>query len=38
VAVTRAFSKLREDGALELEDRRIVVKDLDALKKLAEDK
>ena len=38
VAVTRAFSKLREDGTLELEDRRIVVKDMDALKKLAEDK
>jgi CRP/FNR family transcriptional regulator, cyclic AMP receptor protein len=38
VAVTRAFSKLREDGALELEDRRIVVKDIDALKKLAEDR
>ena len=38
VAVTRAFSKLREDGALKLEDRRIVVKDIDALKKLAEDR
>jgi CRP/FNR family transcriptional regulator, cyclic AMP receptor protein len=38
VAVTRAFSKLREDGALELEDRRIVIKDIDGLKKLAEDR
>jgi CRP/FNR family cyclic AMP-dependent transcriptional regulator len=36
VAVTRALSKLREAGAVELEDRRIVVKDLDALKELAE--
>jgi CRP-like cAMP-binding protein len=36
VAVTRAFRKLEEDGALELEDRRIVVRDLDALKNLAE--
>jgi len=36
VAVTKAFSKLREDGAVELEDRRIVVKDLDALRELAE--
>src|SRR5215207_719877 len=36
VAVTRAFSKLREDGAVELEDRRIVVKDLDALRVVAE--
>jgi CRP/FNR family transcriptional regulator, cyclic AMP receptor protein len=36
VAVTRALSKLREDGAVELEDRRIVVKDIDALKELAE--
>jgi CRP/FNR family transcriptional regulator, cyclic AMP receptor protein len=36
VAVTRALSKLREDGAVELEDRRIVVNDLDALKELAE--
>jgi len=36
VAVTRALSKLREDGAVELEDRRIVVKDLDALREVAE--
>jgi CRP/FNR family transcriptional regulator, cyclic AMP receptor protein len=37
VAVTRAFSKLREEGAVELEDRRVVVKDIDALKELAEE-
>ena len=36
VAVTRAFRKLEEDGAVELKDRRIVVKDIDALKVLAE--
>ena len=36
VAVTRAFRKLEEGGAIELEDRRVVVKDLDALKALAE--
>ena len=36
VAVTRAFRKLEEGGAVELEDRRIVVKDMDALKELAE--
>jgi CRP/FNR family transcriptional regulator, cyclic AMP receptor protein len=36
VAVTRAFRKLEEGGAVELEDRRIVVKDMDALKDLAE--
>ena len=36
VAVSRAFSKLRESGAVETRDRRIVVKDLDALKGLAE--
>jgi len=36
VAVTRAFRKLEEGGALELKDRRIVVKDIDALKELAE--
>jgi CRP/FNR family cyclic AMP-dependent transcriptional regulator len=36
VAVTRAFRKLEEAGAVELEDRRIVVKDLDALKDIAE--
>jgi CRP/FNR family transcriptional regulator, cyclic AMP receptor protein len=36
VAVTRAFRKLEEAGAVDLEDRRIVVRDLDALKELAE--
>src|SRR5829696_687807 len=36
VAVTRAFRKLEEGGAVELRDRRIVVKDMDALKELAE--
>ena len=36
VAVSRAFSKLRASGAVETGDRRIVVKDLDALKALAE--
>ncbi len=36
VAVTRAFRKLEEAGAVELKDRRIVVKDLDALKELSE--
>jgi CRP/FNR family transcriptional regulator, cyclic AMP receptor protein len=36
VAVTRAFRKLEEGGAVELEERRIVVKDMDALKELAE--
>jgi CRP/FNR family transcriptional regulator, cyclic AMP receptor protein len=36
VAVTRAFRKLEESGAVELKDRRIVVKDIDALKALAE--
>jgi len=36
VAVTRAFRKLEEGGAVKLKDRRIVVKDLDALKDLAE--
>ena len=36
VAVSRAFSKLRESGAVETRDRRIFVKDLDALKGLAE--
>ena len=36
VAVTRAFRKLEEGGAVELKERRIVVKDLDALKELAE--
>jgi CRP/FNR family transcriptional regulator, cyclic AMP receptor protein len=36
VAVTRAFRKLEEKGGVELKDRRIIVKDLDALKELAE--
>jgi len=36
VAVTRAFRKLEESGAVELKDRRIIVKDIDALKALAE--
>ena len=36
VAITRAFRKLEEAGAVELRDRRILVKDLDVLKELAE--
>jgi CRP/FNR family transcriptional regulator, cyclic AMP receptor protein len=36
VAVTRAFRKLEEGGAVELKKRHIVVQDLDALKDLAE--
>jgi CRP/FNR family transcriptional regulator, cyclic AMP receptor protein len=36
VAVTRAFRKLEEGGAVELKDHRIVVKDLDALRELSE--
>jgi CRP/FNR family transcriptional regulator, cyclic AMP receptor protein len=36
VAVTRAFRKLEEGGAVKLKDRRIVVKDMGALKDLAE--
>jgi DNA-binding transcriptional regulator YhcF (GntR family) len=36
VAVTRAFRRLEEGEAVELKDRRIVVKDIDALKDLAE--
>jgi CRP/FNR family transcriptional regulator, cyclic AMP receptor protein len=36
VAVTRAFRKLEEGGAVQLKDRRIVVKDIDALKDLAQ--
>ena len=36
VAVTRAFRKLEEGGAVMLKDRRIVVKDKDALKESAE--
>ena len=35
VAVTRAFRKLEKEGAVELEDRRILVKDLDVPKELA---
>ena len=36
VAVTRAFSRLKEVGAVELKERHIVVKDLGILKGLAE--
>ena len=36
VAVTRAFARLKEIGAVELEERRIVVKDRMALEGLAE--
>jgi CRP/FNR family cyclic AMP-dependent transcriptional regulator len=36
VAVTRAFRTLEEEGAVELDERRIVVKDMDALKALAD--
>jgi hypothetical protein len=36
VAVTRAFRKLEEGGAAELDERRIVVKDMDALRDMAE--
>jgi len=36
VAVTRAFRKLEEGGAVQLKERRIVVTDLDVLKNLAE--
>ena len=36
VAVTRAFRKLEEGRAVQLKDRRIVVKDIDALKDLAQ--
>jgi CRP/FNR family transcriptional regulator len=36
VAVTRAFRTLEEGGAVELDERRIVVKDIEALKALAE--
>jgi CRP/FNR family cyclic AMP-dependent transcriptional regulator len=35
VAVTRAFRKLEEAGAVELKDRRIVVRDIHALKDMA---
>jgi CRP/FNR family transcriptional regulator, cyclic AMP receptor protein len=37
VAVTRAFRTLEEGGAVVLKDRRIVVKDMDALKESAEE-
>jgi len=36
VAVTRAFRKLEDGGAVELKDRRITVKDFGALRQLAE--
>jgi CRP/FNR family transcriptional regulator len=36
VAVTRAFSRLKEMGAVEVKERHIVVKDLETLKGLAE--
>ena len=36
VAVTRAFRTLEEEGAVVLEERRIVVKDIEALKEMAE--
>jgi hypothetical protein len=36
VAVTRACRKLEEGGAVILKDRRIVVKDIGALKEMAE--
>jgi len=36
VAVTRAFRKLEEGGAVELKERRIIVKDRDALQDMAE--
>jgi CRP/FNR family transcriptional regulator, cyclic AMP receptor protein len=36
VAVTRAFRRLEEGGAVQLKERRIVVKDIDALKDLDE--
>jgi CRP/FNR family cyclic AMP-dependent transcriptional regulator len=36
VAVTRAFSRLKEAGAVQLKDRHITVKDIDSLKDLAE--
>jgi CRP/FNR family transcriptional regulator, cyclic AMP receptor protein len=36
VAVTRAFRKLEGGGAVELKERRIIIKDLNALKGLAE--
>jgi hypothetical protein len=36
VVVTRAFSKLKEIGTVQLKDRHIIVKDLRALEDLAE--
>jgi CRP/FNR family transcriptional regulator, cyclic AMP receptor protein len=36
VAVSRAFSRLKEAGAVQLKERHIIVKDIDALKNLAE--
>ncbi len=36
VAVTRAFSRLKDVGAVQLKDRHIIVKDVDSLKDLAE--
>ena len=36
VAVTRAFSRLKDAGAVQLKDRHIIVKDVDSLKDLAE--
>jgi len=36
VAVTRAFSTLKEAGAVQLKERHIFIKNLDALKGLAE--
>jgi len=36
VAVTRAFSRLKEAGAVQLKARHIIVKDIDALKNLSE--
>ena len=36
VAVTRGFSRLKEGGAVQLKERHIVVKDIEALKYLAE--
>jgi CRP/FNR family transcriptional regulator len=35
-SVTRAFTKLRTKGAVELKDRRIYIKDVEALKCIAE--
>jgi CRP/FNR family transcriptional regulator, cyclic AMP receptor protein len=36
VAVTRAFSRLKDAGAVQLKDRHVIVKDIDCLKDLAE--